>query len=168
MNNQRLKQIIARPVVSRETGNHLGQVTDLLVEISSGKLKGLAVKRSDGTCALTDCRDVVAIEAEIIVKRNESLVWADASPLNTVVRAKRDLIGRRVTTSEGRTLGKIADVFLFDGLLIYEVYTSIWARLCGDALYFAGVLSPRFAARGKVLAVAGDAAQMRRQLEAAA
>jgi hypothetical protein len=40
--------------------------------------------------------------------------------------------------------------------------------LCGDAFYFAGALSPRFAAKDKVLAVAGDAAQMRRQLEAAA
>jgi uncharacterized protein YrrD len=168
MNNERLKKIITRPVVSRETGNHLGRVTDLLVETSSGKLKGFAVKRSDGTCALTDCRDVVGIQNEIIVKRNESLVWADASPLNTVVRAKRDLIGRRVTTSEGRTLGKIADVFLFNGALTYEVYASIWARLCGDAFYLAGALSPTFAAKGKVLAVAGDAVQMHRQLEAAA
>jgi uncharacterized protein YrrD len=168
MNNQRLRQIIDRPVVSRETGTNLGRVTDLLVETSSGKLKGFAVRRYDGTCALTDCRDVVLIGADIIVKRNESLVWTDASPLNTVLRAKRDLIGRLVTAQDGRRLGRIAEVFLFDGVLIYEVYSSIWARLCGDAFYFAGALSPKFAAKGKVLAVAGDVAEMHRQLEAAA
>jgi sporulation protein YlmC with PRC-barrel domain len=168
MNNQRLKQLIATPVVSRESGKSLGRVTDLLVDTSDGKPRGFAVKRDDGTCALTDWRDVVSIDAAILVKRKESLVWVDASPLNTVLRARRDLIGRKVTSSEGRRLGRIADVFLFEGLLIYEVYPSVWTRMCGNALYFTGALSPKFAAKGKVLAVAGDAARLHRQLEAAA
>jgi sporulation protein YlmC with PRC-barrel domain len=168
MNNQRLKQLIATPVVSRENGEHLGQVNDLLVDTPSGKARGFAVRRADGTCAITDWRDVVSTEGPIVVKRKESLVWVDASPLNAVLRARRDLIGRKVTTTEGRRLGTIADVFVLGSLLIYEVYPSIWARLCGSASYFTGALSPRLAAKGKVLAVAGDAAQLHRQLEAVA
>lgn len=168
MNNQRLKHLVATPVVSSETGKRLGWVTDLLVDASGGKPRGFAVKREDGTCALTDWRDVVSTEAVILVKRKESLVWVDASPLNTALRARRDLMGWKVTTAEGRRLGTIADVFLFNGLLIYEVYPSVWARMCGHALYFTGGLSPKLAARGKVLAVAGDAAQLHRQLAAVA
>jgi uncharacterized protein YrrD len=167
MNNQRLKQLIGKPVVSRETSRNLGRITDLLVDTPSGRPSGFAIRRDDGTCALADCRDVVSIEAAVLVKREESLVWADASPLNTVLRAKRDVIGRKVTTSEGHSLGMIADVFLCDRFLIYEVYSSIWARLSGNALYLTGALSPKFAAKGKVLAVAGDAAQLHRQLKAA-
>jgi len=168
MNSQRLKQLVATPVVSKETGKNLGRVSDLLVDTASGKPRGFAVSRADGSCALTDCRDVVSIAAGILVKREESLVWVDASPLNTVLRARRDLIGRKVTTTEGRRLGKIADVFLFDGLVIYEIYPSVWARLSGHALYFTGALSPKFAAKGRVVTVAGDAAQLHRQLMAAA
>lgn len=168
MNNQRLKQLIATPVVSRESGENLGRINDLLVDTSGGKPRGFAITRDDGTCALTDWRDVISIEAVILVKRKESLVWVDASPLNTVLRARRDLIGRRVTTWEGRRLGTIDDVFLFDGRLIYQVYPSMWARMCGNASYFTGALSPKFAAKGKVLAVAGDADQLHRQLAPAA
>jgi len=167
MNNQRLKHLITVPVVSRETGKHLGWVSDVLVDTSTGKLKGFAVRRYDGICALIDCRDVVSIAAAITVKREESLVWVDASPLNSVLRARRDLIGRKVTALEGRRLGTIADVFLFDSHLIYEVYPSIWAKVCGHALYFTGALSPKFAAKGKVLAVTGDAARLHRQLATA-
>jgi len=167
MNNQRLKQLITTPVVSRESGENLGRITDLLVDTTDSKPRGFAVKRYDGTCALTDWRDVVSIEGVLVVKRRESLVWVDASPLNNVLRARRDLIGRRVTTSSGRTLGTIAEVFLFEGLLIYQVYSSIWARICGNALYFTGTLSPKFAAKRKVLAVAGDPAHLHRQLAAA-
>src|SRR5215471_4139089 len=111
MSNLRLKHLIATPVLSRETGQDLGRVADLLVDASDGKPRGFAVRRDDGTCALTDWRDVVSTEVEIVVKRKESLVWVDASPLNTALRAKRDLIGRKVTTGEGRRLGRIADVF---------------------------------------------------------
>ena len=168
MNNQRLRQLITTPVVSRESGENLGRITDLLVDTVDGKPRGFAVRRGDGTCALTDWRDVVSVEGVLLVKRRESLVWVDASPLNTVLRARRDLFGRKVTTSSGHALGTIADVFLFKGLLIYQVYSSRWARMCGNALYFTGALSPKFAAKGKqVLAVANDAAHLHRQLASA-
>ena len=170
MNNQPLRQLIARPVVSRESGDNLGRVHDLLVDTSNGTLKGFAVTRYDGSCALTDFRDVVAVGAEILVKRDESLVWAEASPLNSILRARRDLVGRKVTTAEGRMLGRLADVVVCgtgDRFIIYKAYHSIWARLNGEAFYFTGGLLPKPAVRTQVLTVAGDSVELHRRLEAA-
>ena len=170
MNNQPLRQLIARPVVSRESGDNLGRVNDLLIDTSRGTLKGFAVIRYDGSCALTDCRDVVAVGVQILVKRDESLVWSEASPLNTTLRARRDLIGRKVITAEGRKLGRLADVVVCGAdarCVIYKAHRSIWARLNGEAFYFTGALSPKPAARAQVLAVAGDSFELHRRLEAA-
>ena len=46
MNNQRLKHLITVPVVSRETGKHLGWVSDVLVDTLTGKLKGFCGKET--------------------------------------------------------------------------------------------------------------------------
>lgn len=171
-NVQNIEQLIDRPVVSLETANKLGHVADLLADPVSGQLAGLSVNRLDESYALTSMLDVHGIGPDaIIVERDQSLVLAGASPLNTLPRAKINLIGVKVITEHGQLVGNISNLYLCIDkrpVFIYEVRSSLFDKLLGRAFYFAASLGCAFSDDGTALVVTGGPENMYHRLEAAA
>lgn len=170
---ERIDKLIGRAVVSLETANKLGPVTDLLVDPLSGELAGFAVQRStDETVALASILDVHGIGPDaVILDGDQSLVLTGASPLNNLPKAQADLIGVKVITEHGQLLGNIANLFLClteRPVFIYEVRSSLIDKLLGRAFYFAASLSCAFADDRSALIVTAEPAEMDHRVEAAA
>ena len=170
---ERIDKLIGRAVVSLETANKLGPVTDLLVDPISGELAGLVVHRStDETDALVSILDIHGIGPDaVMVDGEQSLVLTEASPLNTLPRAQADLINVKVLTEHGQLLGNIANLFLClteRPVFIYEVRSSLIDKLLGRAFYFAASLGCAFSDDRSALVVTAEPAEMDHRVEAAA
>lgn len=171
-NVQNIEKLIGRPIVSLESANKLGQVSDLLVDPISGQLAGFSVQRLDESYALVSEGDVHDIGPDaIIIERDDSLVTADSSPVRTQPKAKDNLIGVKVITEHGQLLGSIANLYLcFDKkpAFIYEVRSSLLDKLFGRAFYFAAALGCAFSDDRTALVVSGGPEDMYHRLEGAA
>ena len=172
-NVKKIDNLIGRSVLSFATANKLGQIADLLIEPLSGELAGFVVHRlNSGGEALVSILDVRGIGPDaVMVEGDESLVLTDASPLNPLPRAKRDLAGVKVVTEKGLLLGKIASLFLWIDkrpAFIYEVRSSLLDLLLGRAFYFAASLGCAFSDDRSTIVVSGDPNEMYHRVEAAA
>ncbi len=156
---ENIERIIGRPVISLETANKLGKVTDLLADPLSGQLAGLCVRREDGSYALASILDMHEIGPDaVMVESDTSLVLAEASPLNTLPKAKKNLTGVKVVTEHGQVLGAISNLYLCFAkrpIFIYEVRASLIDKLLGRASYVPASLSCAFSQDRSSLVVTG-------------
>jgi uncharacterized protein YrrD len=168
----KIGSIIGRPVLSLQTANKLGQVDDLVVDPLKGRLAGFSIQRGDETHALVEWRVVHSVGADaIMVDRDDSPVEIDRSPITVFPQAKKDLIGVKVITEHGQLMGKISDLFLClteAPLFIYEVRSSIFDKLLGQAFYFAASLGCAFSDDATSLIVTDDPDRMDHDLTATA
>jgi uncharacterized protein YrrD len=171
-NVENIHKLIGRQVVSLETANKLGRVSDVLVDTLSGQLAGICVRRADGTIALASILDFHSIGPDaIVVENDQSLVLRDASPLNVLAKAKEDLIGVKVMTHHGQNLGSISNLFVCIDrrpVFVYEVRSSFLNTLLGRASYFAASLGCALSDDGASLVVNAEPDQMHDHLEDAA
>jgi uncharacterized protein YrrD len=171
-NVQNIEKLIGRPIVSLESANKLGQVSDLLADPLTGQLGGFSVQRLDESHALVSMLDVHDIGPDaIIVERDDSLVAADDSPLKTLPKAKDNLIGVKVITEHGQLLGNISSLYLCldkKPAFVYEVRSSLLDKLLGRAFYFAASLGCAFSDDRTALVVTGGPEDMHHRLEIAA
>ena len=171
-NVENTQRLIGREVISLETANKLGCVSDLLVDTVAGQLAGFSVRRPDNTTALASVLDVHGIGPDaVVVEHDQSLVLVDASPLNALPKSKENLIGVKVMTHHGQHLGNISNVFLCidrQPAFIYEVRASFVDALLGRARYFAASLGCALSEDRASLVVAAGPEQMHDRLEGAA
>ncbi|HKP36552.1 MAG TPA: PRC-barrel domain-containing protein [Pyrinomonadaceae bacterium] len=171
-NVQNIDRLIGRAIVSLETANKLGQVSDLLADPLSGELAGFSVQRLDESFALVSMDDVHDIGPDaVILERDGSLVPSDESQVKTLPRAKENLIGVKVITEHGQLLGNISNLFLCldkRPVFIYEVRSSLFDKLLGRAFYFAASLGCAFSDDRTALVVTGGPEDMHHKLEIAA
>jgi uncharacterized protein YrrD len=170
-NVENIEKLIGRPVVSLETANTLGRVADLLADPLSGQLAGFSVQRVDQSYALVSILDVQGIgPAAVMLEGDHSLVLVDASPLQTLPRAKQNLIGVKIITEQGLLLGEISNLYLcidHRPAFIYEVRSSLFDKLLGRAFYFAASLGRAFSGDGTSLIVTADPETLDHSLAAA-
>lgn len=171
-NVEKLDKIIGRAVVSFETANKVGEVSDLLIDPVSGELAGIAVKRPDGREALVSIIDVHGIGPDaVIVEGEQRMVPAATSPLRTVPRAKSELIRVNVITERGHLMGNVANLFLCNSrtpAFIYEVRSSLFDKLLGRAFYFAASMGCALSDDRSALVVTAEPSKMDHRVEAAA
>ena len=171
-NVENIHKLIGREVISLESANKLGHVADVLVDTLSGQLAGLSVRRGDSTIALASILDIHSIGPDaVVVEHDQSLVLADASPLNALAKAKEDLIGVKVMSGHGQSLGSLSNLFLCIDrrpTFIYEVRSSFLDALLGRASYFAASLGCTLSNDRTSLVVNAEPDQMHDHLEEAA
>jgi uncharacterized protein YrrD len=105
------------PVMTRDTGENVGKVQDLLLDRQGSRVLGILVDeagwfREARVVAWPSLRavglDAVIIDGEASVKKA-----SEVPEMSEVLDRGNVLIGARVETTEGRELGKIED-FFFD------------------------------------------------------
>jgi len=132
--------LIGMAVLSRSSGNKLGEVDDLLVDPASGELLGLGVRRDDSLLGVVGCRDVHSFGKDaVMVADDESLIPSDGVPWAAAPLAGRDLTGANVVTEGGTLLGQVAAVYFLVGAppppAFYEVRESLLDKLLGRGLF---------------------------------
>src|SRR5436305_729767 len=116
--------IIDRPLISVETANRLGVVSDLIVAPHSGQSAGLIVHRPDQSDALVSIIDVHGMGPHAIMVDGERSLLSSGAQLNSMPKARKDLVGVKVLTHQGKLLGKISRVFVYltpPHVFVYEV-----------------------------------------------
>ena len=171
-NVENIEGIIGRAVISLETANKLGKVADLLTDPLSGLLAGLSVQREDESYGLASVLDMHEIGPDaVMIDSDVALVLTEASPLNKLPRAKKDLVGVKVLTDHGQLLGAISNLYLCLGkrpVFIYEVRSSLIDKLLGREVYFAATQSCALSEDRTALVVTGNPAEMDHSVKAAA
>jgi uncharacterized protein YrrD len=171
-NVQNIEELIGRPIVSLQSADKLGNVSDLVVDPLAGQLAGFLVRTLDESDAIISRLDVQNIGPDaIIVEQDDSLVSIDDSLIKTVPKAKDNLIGVKVMTTRGELLGNISSLYLcFDKspVFIYEVRSSLFDTLLGRAFYFAASLGCAFSHDRTALVITGRPEYLHHRLETAA
>jgi uncharacterized protein YrrD len=144
-----IDKIIGMPVMSRATGNKLGEVYDLYIDPAQGILMGITIKAPNGKLGGIDYQNVYSFGKDAVMVNDESHVtvltdeWVAQHP-----HAKKHLIGTNVMTEAGNHLGEIGNIFVrltSPPMVIYEMRGSMWDSLMGRNHYIyaanAGALS---------------------------
>lgn len=144
-----IDKIIGMPVLSRATGNKLGEVYDLYIDPAQGILKGVTIKAPNGKLGGIDFRNIYSFGHDAVMANDESHItaltdeWFSQHP-----HAKKHLIGTNVVTEAGNHLGEIGNIYVRlaqTPAVIYEMRGSMWDQLMGRNLFIyaahAGALS---------------------------
>jgi uncharacterized protein YrrD len=144
-----IDKIIGMPVLSRATGNKLGEVYDLYIDPAQGVLRGVTIKAPNGKLGGIDFRNVFSFGHDAVMANDESQVtaltdeWVTQHP-----HAKKHLIGTNLLTEAGNHLGEIGNIYVRltqPPAVIYEMRGSMWDQLMGRNMFIyaaqAGALS---------------------------
>ena len=144
-----IDKVIGMPVMSRATGNKLGEVYDLYIDPAQGILMGITIKAPNGKLGGLDYRNVYSFGKDAVMVNDESHVtilndeWVAQHP-----HAKKHLIGTNVLTEGGNHLGEIGNVYVrltSPPAVVYEMRGSMWDSLLGRNMFIyaahAGALS---------------------------
>ena len=126
---QKVSELVGKPIVSADTGERIGKVSDVLVDLQSHHVLGLVVAgglfSSEHVLPYTD---VQAMGRDAVVARSRSGVVGAKEWRQQAVETMRTstLQHRRVLTTSGRALGEIRDVLLDDagGIEGFEIAGS--------------------------------------------
>jgi uncharacterized protein YrrD len=144
-----IDKIIGMPVLSRASGNKLGEVYDLYIDSVQGLLRGVTLKAPNGKLGGIDYRNVYSFGQDAVMANDENHItvltdeWVAQHP-----HAKKHLIGTNVMTEAGNHLGEIGNIYVrltAPPVVIYELRGSLWDNLMGRNLFIyaahAGALS---------------------------
>lgn len=130
-----IEDLIGKTVLSRTTGNKLGEIYDLYVDPVEGLLVGLTIKAPNGVIGGIDYKDVSSFGQDaVMINSDDPIVplkeeWMESHP-----HAKKHLIGINIVTESGELLGQVANIYVqlaAPPLIIYEVRESILDKLLG-------------------------------------
>lgn len=136
--------LIGMSVLSRVTGNKLGEVHDLILDPIRGELLGLWVRTTDSALRVMDYREVYSFGRDAVMAAgDDSVSPTEDTRLTAAPCAKRDINGARVVTEGGTLLGQVANIYLHlapPPLAVYEVRESLLDKLLGRGLYIPAAL----------------------------
>jgi uncharacterized protein YrrD len=144
-----IDKIIGMSVLSRATGNKLGEVYDLYIDPAQGILMGITIKAPNGKFGGIDYRNIYNFGKDAVMVNEDNQItvlteeWVTQHP-----HAKKHLIGTNVLTEGGNHLGEIGNIFVrltSPPAVIYEMRGSMWDSLMGRNMFIyaahAGALS---------------------------
>ena len=137
--------LIGKTVLSRATGNTLGQVYDLYIDPVEGLLMGLTVQMPGGKMGGLDYKKVYSFGQDAVMANDDdSIVALESGWVETHSHAKKHLMGIKIVTESGNLLGQVANIFVRltpPPIAVYEVRDSILDKLLGRNFFmfaFAG------------------------------
>jgi uncharacterized protein YrrD len=165
-------KIVGMPVLSRATGNKLGEVYDLYIDPAQGVLMGVTIKAPNGKLGGIDFRNVYNFGRDAVMVNEESNItvltdeWVAQHP-----HGKKHLIGTNVLTEGGNHLGEIGNIHVLlaqTPRVIYEMRGSMWDGLLGRGMFFyaaqAGAISSNAERMIVPDAIVGNAASSLKEL----
>ncbi len=140
-----VSQLKKMPVVLPETGEIVGQISDVIIHPTEGTVLGLILRSIEGvTCA------VAANDFFIFNRNNVVVILESALSSQTGVREKigggisacREAIGARIVTEKGKYMGDVSDVLIMEEpqRVVYQILESHWQKYFGRGFYISADL----------------------------
>jgi uncharacterized protein YrrD len=109
------KDTVGRPVVTRDTGEKVGELRDLVIDRSGNRVLGIVLDEKglfgSGKVIAWPAVRAVGLDS-VIIDSKSSIVKTDELPeIQDILEQGYVLIGSRVQTTGGRVLGEIENVF---------------------------------------------------------
>ena len=130
----RVSEIIGRPLLSAETGDRLGRVSDALV--AEGGVKIVAIVLGDGVIGherVIPFHEILTLGGDTVLVRTESRLqdpdeWRQGEPRATRSSALR---GRPVVSVDGKRVGEVTDLLINDETGSFDGVEVTVRRLAG-------------------------------------
>jgi len=145
------KDLLGLPVVELSSGQEVGRVEDIVLDLETGKIKGLRLKPAGWLFPrqwldFSLVREVgphavifeLAEEGEDEKKKSEGEREKESEASSEKIRGVKDLRGQRVLAPEGREIGIVEDVEVdaFCGAIRgWEVSPSLLSNLLGERIF---------------------------------
>jgi uncharacterized protein YrrD len=111
----RLSEMIGKPVVSTDSGDKMGTITDALLDASAATVLGLVIRHGlipkDEVLPLAD---VQRVGRDAVLARTEEHLMGSRDWRKGEVEVTRssEVMGRRVVTAAGEQLGAVSDILI--------------------------------------------------------
>lgn len=154
--------LIGKTVLSRTTGNLLGQVYDLYIDPIEGVLMGLTIAMPTGKMGGLDYKKVYSFGQDAVMAADDdAIVSLDDDWVATHSHAKRHLMGTKIVTESGNLLGHISNIFVRltpPPIAVYEVRESIMDKLLGRNLFIPASTGHALSSSAERIVVSNNAA----------
>ncbi len=137
---QSIDSLIGKTILSRRTGNKLGEISDLIVEPAEGLVLGLAAYLAEDNLTIIDSREISSFgEDAVMVSHDAAQAKSSDSTLSGLPLAKKNLIGAKIITEGGKLLGEVANIFIFTAhtpySFFYQIQESLLDRLLRRTIF---------------------------------
>jgi uncharacterized protein YrrD len=131
--------LVGMTVLSRATGNKLGEVRDLFIDPANGVMQGLELAIADGSTGRLPYDEIYSFGRDAIMARSDSSIMTPetAWPAPSL-NVSEHLIGTKIFSESGQSSGNIANVFVTlqpPPFVIYEIRDSILDKLLGREFF---------------------------------
>ncbi len=134
-----VNNLIGKTVLSRATGNKLGEVYDLYIDPIEGLLIGVTIKAADGVMGGLEYNDIYSFGQDaVMADKDEAVMPLQDNWLESHSHAKKHLIGVKIVTESGKLLGNVSDIYVQltpPPHVIYEVRESVFDKLLGRSFF---------------------------------
>lgn len=131
--------LIGKTVLSRTTGNLLGQVYDLYIDPVEGLLMGLTIQAPNGKMGGLDYKKVYSFGQDAVMANDDAAVVSlENDWVETHSHARKHLLGIKIVTESGNLLGQVAGIYVRltpPPIAVYEVRESVLDKLLGRNLF---------------------------------
>lgn len=127
----KIKELLGLPVIDLSTGKEIGEVKDVVIDAENYRMVGVLLChagwfRSGKGIMREQLKsmgpDSLTVESEAAIVQEEVLV------LNGRTLSKEDILGKHIVTTEGKTVGMLADIYVdaaTGALTGYEISDSV-------------------------------------------
>lgn len=141
-------QLCKMPVIVPDTSERIGNVSDVIVHPTEGRMLGLVLRTMKGeerAIAEEDCFVFGDVKAVLVAEAALIEIGDIPEAMPGGVRVCRELIGADVVTETGELLGEVNEVYVIEepAQMIYRITASALQRYFGGGFFMAGDV-PRF------------------------
>jgi sporulation protein YlmC with PRC-barrel domain len=153
------KELKGRSILNSGTGERLGEVEDVFIHPTEGRVLGISLRAPDGRAQGFGVRDFLIGPDAVMVSGDARPELPGESGALAEGVTVRELTGTNVVSADGRLLGRVSDVYisLDQPRAAYHVAHSTLQRFFGGGFYLAGDVPRAYAPDGARLIVPEDA-----------
>jgi sporulation protein YlmC with PRC-barrel domain len=138
-------QLKKMSVVLPETGEIVGQISDVIIHPTEGTVLGLIVQSTEGASCAVATDDFFIFNGNnvvVVLERALSYQTGAREKMAGGISACREAIGARIVTEKGKYLGYVSDVLITEDplLAVYQILESHWQKYFGRGFYISADL----------------------------
>lgn len=125
--------LLGNPIVNSQTGEELGEVYDVIIDVETGKLEAFWVKRGvlSGADKILSLHDVSEWKLKVYVKDEDAIINPEEIiKVREIVQQNIHLYLHPVETLSGIKLGEVDDIF-FDSMTGQILQIQVAKNFCG-------------------------------------
>ncbi len=155
----RIEEFQGMAVLDSETGAKLGEVADVIVHPTEGRVLGITIKDTGGDVMALGVHEIL-IGADAVMAQGAATLekWMPGTNVAETALASGEVIGTNIVTEDGRLIGKVNDVYISTETprTFYRVAGSALQRFLGGGFFIPGDLPHAISSDGIRMIVPAD------------